>query len=242
MRSSIFAVAALTLSGCFARAELACRDCAIVRVEQPAPPPTAEGHLAVVVLLHGAFGFGSEWTPIRSALAKRPELAWWVFSWPGPFGGDVHARAEAFRIALQATVSQLPSTAHDVLVLAHSAGGAVADYAARRLVVPDGVTVHVALLDSARISLAKYHATQKVDTPMGVSLDTTQDATPEVPRGVVVDDYRAGNPPKHGSAERTFPPEVGVLSPRGEHVHWLGKVTHGGAVGLAGLPLIEALP
>lgn len=232
---------ALALSGCFARAELTCRDCAIVRFERPAPPAVVEGQRAVVVLLHGAFGFGTEWSPIRRALAERPELSWWVFSWPGPFGGDVHARAEAFRVALQATVSSLPSSAHDVLVLAHSAGGAVADYAARRLVVPDGVTVHVALLDSARISLASYHATHTIDTPMGFSLDTTQDATPEVPRGVVVEDYRAGFPPQHGPPERKFPPEVGVLSPRGEHVHWLGDVTHGGAVGRAGLPLIEAL-
>ncbi len=236
------ALVAVLLSGCFSRAELACRDCAIVRVEQPAPPPVPEGRRAVVVLLHGAFGFGSEWNPIRRALAERPELAWWVFSWPGPFGGDVPARADAFRVALQATVSSLPSTARDVLVLAHSAGGGVADYAARRLVVPDGVTVHVALLDSARISDANYHATQVIDTPLGISLDTRQDPTPPVPRGVVIDDFRAGTAPLHGTGERTFPPEIGVLPPLGEHVHWLGKVTHGGAVAKAGMPLVDALP
>ena len=232
----------LALSGCFARAEWTCSDCALVGGNRPRPPAVAEGQTAVVVLLHGAFGFGSEWRPIRRALATRPELSSWVYTWPGPFGGDMHAQAEAFHAALQAQVSSLPASAHHVLVLAHSAGGAVADYAARKLVVPDGVTVQVALLDAPRLSVASYHVTQAVDTPLGFSLDTTKDPTPDVPTGVVIGDYRAGMAPRQGSAGTDLPAQTGASSTHSARVYWLGKVSHGGAVGLAGLPLIEALP
>ena len=202
-----------------------------------------EGKRALVVLLHGAFGFGSEWLPITRALETRPDLGSWAFVWPGPFGGEPPRSAEAFRVALQRALDSLPSTAHEVLVLAHSAGGAVADYAARHVRVPSGVKLHIALLDSARISVAPYKVGQQVDTPLGFALGTTQDPVPEIPPDVDIVDYRANDPPRGGRvAVNHWPSEVGVVAIRGEKVVYLGsKVTHGGSVALVGLPLLERL-
>jgi pimeloyl-ACP methyl ester carboxylesterase len=238
--------AALTLllgAGCFNHAEDACRGCAVVSWKEPSPPPTAAGKTALVVLLHGAFGFGGEWTPILEALDRRPEIAYWVFSWPGPFGGKPPNRAEAFRHALQASLDLLPPTIREVLVLAHSAGGPVAEYAGRRARVPPGVRVHIALLDASRISMAPYQRIESIDTPLGFALGETQQPDPPLPTGVVVDDYRAADPPHHRfDPDRARPAEIGTVSPNGEHIHYLGRhVTHGGSVALAGLPLIDQL-
>jgi hypothetical protein len=58
---------------------------------------------------------------------------------------------------------------------------------------------------------------------------------------VIVDDYRAGVRPHH-DLDRARPAEIGTVSATGEHVHYLGRhVSHGGAVALAGLPLIDQL-
>ncbi len=185
-----------------------------------------------MVLLHGAFGFGAEWDPILVALRQRPELAFYAFAWPGPFGGRPPSRAEAFRIALQTTLSSLPSTAHEVLVLAHSAGGPVAEYAARRLVVPQGVQVRIALLDAVRVSMSPEIRSERIDTPLGTSFGATQAPEPPIATGVAIGDYRASNPPRRAVAES-----------KGARVTYLGrKVTHGGSVALVGLPLIDRLP
>lgn len=242
------AVVLLTVSlgsaGCFNYVEDYCRGCTIVRHDAPTPPRIAEDKRALVVLLHGAFGFGSEWAPVKRALDARPELAYYAFAWPGPFGGDVPRRAEAFRVALQHSVSNLPPSVHEVLLLAHSAGGAVADYAARRLSVPDGVKVHVALLDAARISVAPYQSSKQVDTPLGFAIGTTQEPTPAIPAGVDIGDYRANDPPRPRARDLSGlrPKEIGVVTATGETVVYLGrKVTHGGSVALVSLPLIDRL-
>jgi len=230
-------------SGCFVHAEDACKGCIVVPWRNPAPPRTPAGKKALVILLHGAFGFGSEWVPILAALDRRPELAYFAFSWPGPFGGRPTDRAEAFRVTLQAAVSSLPESAREVLVLAHSAGGPVAEYAARRLVVPPYVSVHIALLDAAHISMAPYKRVDTVDTPLGIALGETQQPSPPLPPGVDVDDFRASDPPRHAHTASARPQEIGVTQSSDETIYYLGrKVTHGGSVGLAGLPLIEKLP
>jgi pimeloyl-ACP methyl ester carboxylesterase len=231
---AIVCLAACLHLGCFARVDSHCAGCAIVEFRRPQPPPIAEGQRALVVLLHGAFGFGPEWEPILRALHARPELSFWVFAWPGPFGGKPPSRAEAFRVALQRSVSSLPSSVHDVVVLAHSAGGPVAEYAARRLVVPFGVRVRVALLDAVRLTMSPEIRTEHIDTPLGTSLGATVAPEPAVPTGVVLEEYRAGEPARH---------ELGMNEvANGAHVTYLGrKVTHGGSVGLAGLPLIKGL-
>lgn len=220
------------LGGCFTHVEGHCASCAIVDYEQPRPPAFADGKTAVVVLLHGAFGFGTEWDPILSALRERPELGFYAFAWPGPFGGKPPSRAEAFRVALQATIDGLPPSAHEVLVLSHSAGGPLAEYAARRLRVPEGAHVRIALLDAVRVSMAPEVRSERIDTPLGTAIGSTPAPEPPIPTGVVVDAYRASNPPRVREQEEN-----------GASVTYLGrKVTHGGAVGLAGLPLIAALP
>ena len=240
----LLAIAVFHCGGCFNYIEDYCKGCTIVRHDAPTPPPIPEGKRALVVLLHGAFGFGSEWTPIRDAIEARPELASYAFAWPGPFGGDVPRRAEAFRVAFQRSLDNLGPSVHEVLLLAHSAGGPVADYAARRIRVPEGVKVHVALLDAARISVAPYKMGKQVDTPLGFALDITQEPVPAIPAGVDIGDYRANDPPRPGARDlgHLRPKEIGVVAPTGETVVYLGRrVTHGGSVALVGLPLIDKL-
>lgn len=247
-RAALACTLALTAlwSGCFVHAEDGCKGCAIVPWRSPMPPRTPAGKTALVILLHGAFGFGSEWVPILAALDRRPELAYFAFAWPGPFGGRTTDRAEAFRVTLQAAVSSLPESTREVLVLAHSAGGAVAEYAARRLVVPPYVRVHIALLDASHVSMAPYKRVDTVDTPLGIAIGETQQPSPPLPPRVDVEDFRASDPPRHPSTSSTSsarPQEIGITQSSDEKIYYLGrKVTHGGSVGLAGLPLIEKLP
>jgi pimeloyl-ACP methyl ester carboxylesterase len=238
------ALVAISVAGCFAHAEDRCRGCAIVRYDSPEAPFVPDGKRGLVVLLHGAFGFGSEWDPIRAALDRRPDLAWFAFSWPGPFGGRPPDRAEAFRRTLQDALQRLPPSTTEVLVLAHSAGGPIAEFAARRLVVPQGVHVHVALLDASRVSMARYQPVESIDTPLGLPVGATHPPTPPLPARVDVSDYRANDPPKKAYAlvEAARPREISIVAPTGERIYYLGrKVSHGGSVAVAGLPLIERL-
>lgn len=234
----------LATAGCFVHADEACRGCAIVHHAEPMPPAVPAGQRGLVVLLHGAFGFGPEWRPVLAALAKRPELSFFAFDWPGPFGNKVPTRAEELRITLQAAIDKLPESAREVLVLAHSAGGSLAEFAARRLVVPPGVRVHIALLDAARLNLAPYTVSPEIDTPLGMALSTIQEEAPPIPPGVDIGDYRANDPPRRPRTATSVqaPSEIGFLSSEGEHVTYLGRrVSHGASVGLVALPLLERL-
>jgi hypothetical protein len=236
-------VAALGASGCFHALEAQCGGCVVARAASD-PPPVGPGKTGLVVVVHGAYGLGREWLPIRGALLGRPDLAHFVFVWRGPRGAGMRDPGEALRTLLQASLDRLPIETRDVLVLAHSAGGPVAEYAARRLVVPEGVRVEIALLDPARTTLATYQPVEPIETPLdGAGPFAARVAPPPLPAAVAIREYRAGTllGKLLAALDRVRPVQSDVRDPRKERVTLGDKVGHGAAVAVAGLPLIERL-
>jgi pimeloyl-ACP methyl ester carboxylesterase len=213
------AIAAFAASGCWYHIEEYCPGCTTVDYKQTAVPAPAMGTDTQVVLVHGAFGFGDEWLPVVAALRQTPGLAFFAWSWPGPFRNPPRAAA-ALLAELQALVDQLPPTVEEVLVLAHSAGGLLCNLAVRQLRVPPGRKVTVALLDPAlRPTLAKRQA--YLPLPAGVSMTI----------------YFAQDPPKSAAKPLSPDPATATDLPR----EYVGSVGHNEMVAKVVLPMLAAL-
>ena len=101
---------------------------------------------AFVVIVPGGFGFGDEWKETVEALRAREDLDFAVF-WTRGVSGDPSRMAERLAGTLQAALARLPDTANEVVVIGHSFGGLIADYAARDVAVPDGKRLRVWAID-----------------------------------------------------------------------------------------------
>ena len=145
--ASLVALAAAT-GGCWYHVEDYCPRCAIVDHDHSAVPPTAPGTKTEVVLVHGSFGFGPEWGPVVDAVRQSPGFDLVAWKWPGPFRTPKRD-ALALRAEIQSLLDGLPLQVDEVIVLAHSAGGLIANLAIRGLDVKAGRHVTVALLDPA---------------------------------------------------------------------------------------------
>ena len=166
---------------------------------------------SLVVLVHGAFGFGPEWDPIVAKLRQngQPFVA---FEWRGPFH-DLTGAVVDLGTLLQRALDEAPG-AREILVLAHSAGGPLATRAALSLRVREGSRVFIAELDSPSFMTGRPFFRTRIS------------ASPEMPPGVERTLYRARGTPK------LVPPHTVYLG------RW---VSHGHSVALAGLPLVEDL-
>lgn len=152
---------ALALSGCIGRVADHCSGCAVVRESHPAAVTTQKR--ALVVLVHGAFGFGSEWDPVVAELRNSPDVAFVVFEWRGPFHELSGAVLDLQTVVQRALVDSPQLT--EVLVLAHSAGGPLATRAALGLQVPAGKRVRVVEIDSPNLNGPPVFHTRKKDLP-----------------------------------------------------------------------------
>ena len=65
------ALLSILAAGCWNSVDEHCRRCTIVRERAPRLAPAPPATHAVVILVHGAFGFGREWTTVRGALAEH---------------------------------------------------------------------------------------------------------------------------------------------------------------------------
>jgi pimeloyl-ACP methyl ester carboxylesterase len=201
-------------SGCWSYIEDHCPGCTIfVEARRGKPPPrvSPQGGRVVVVLVHGAFGFGPEWAEVTQRLrdTHTPCLA---FSWRGPW----HELDQTVRDLSMTLQAQLDADyeLETLLVLGHSAGGPLAQRAARYLRVPPGRHVEVVELDSPTfMNGAPFYAT-RLDGPM--------------PPGVEIVRYLARPRPKQ--------------APDDPHLHYLGRgVSHQRSVPLASLPILDRL-
>jgi hypothetical protein len=138
-------VAFLLCAGCVGRVADHCPNCVVIREGKPAAISVGEAR-ALVVLVHGAYGFGDEWKPIVDALRGAPEIAFFAFEWRGPFH-PLDAAAGELQASIQGALDHFPSLT-EVLVLAHSAGGPLGTRAVLGLRVPAGKRVRVAEIDS----------------------------------------------------------------------------------------------
>jgi len=204
------------IGGCMNRVADHCSSCAVVKEATRLPPEMVrDDKRSLVVLVHGAFGFGSEWEPVVAALRDSPQAAFVVFEWRGPFH-DLTGTSADLAALVQRALDQTPSPS-EVLVLAHSAGGPLATRAALRLRVPEGKHVMLAEIDSPTFMKGRPFFAERIG------------AEPEMPIGVERIVYLARNPPKTPPARTAA------------RVYLGSSVSHNQAVALAGLPLVAKL-
>lgn len=223
-------VALVALGGCWTYVEDNCRGCVVVRDRAATVPTLPAGTRAVVILVHGAFGFGSEWRPVVDAARGKRHVALIAFAWEGPWTRKPTLAADALLRLVQGVVDAAPP-ATKVLVIAHSAGGALARYVAAKLRVPAGrPRVTIASIAGADVNVAAWHAEEKVDTPLGLAMGGAQEPIGPVADGVDYTEYDTAD------RDPAWTPHDGV------HKVWLGKhVGHLPSVRLAGVPLVDAL-
>jgi pimeloyl-ACP methyl ester carboxylesterase len=214
----------VAVSGCFNRVADHCPGCTIVSRGTAAPPALPEGTRARVVLIGGGFGFGDEWRPVIAAL-RDARVNFWVFSWPGPFQQSAENGQALVRLLQQDLDRQ--SSLVRLVVMAHSAGGMLANWAVRQLRVPGGREVFLASIDAGGdINFSPFVQEERVNTPMGMAMGGNRNPIPEIPPGVTIVNYRAIDPPP---------------SPAPDSVYLGKKVTHDESVALTALPLLRAL-
>jgi pimeloyl-ACP methyl ester carboxylesterase len=252
-------VLAIALGGCWNAVEEHCRRCTIVRdgvirttPELPSMPPLGDQTRVVLILVHGAFGFGHEWDAVVKAAQARPEVALVAFAWPGPWTRKPSLPAEALRALVQEAIDGAPPGA-EVLVIGHSAGGALAKYAAEHVRVGvvggsggsvgvGGSGVGGGVVDAAarrvrvvsvaapaNMNLAPFVPERAVNTPLGMAIGGKQAPPGPIAAGVDFTAYATEDAPA-----RPPPPE-----PRLRRV-WLGAhAGHQRSLALAALPLLR---
>jgi hypothetical protein len=224
--AAVAPAAGLLAGGCFNQVQEHCPACLVIDARAPKMPPL-EPRRSVVVLVPGALGFGDEWEPVVATLRRSPNVEFFVLAWPGPWK-DPSRPARLLLAVLQNVLDHAPPTVRELLVLAHSAGGMLGDYAARRLRVPPGRHVRLATIAAPPgINVAPFVVEEAVNTPLGLAMGGTQEAEPAIPPGVEIVEYRTEDAPPTGRS-----PQVVYLGARAGHNR---------AVALAALPLIFAI-
>lgn len=222
---------ALVVAGCWNAVDVHCPRCAIVSERAPTMPPVRPDTSAIVILVHGAFGFGEEWRAVVDAVRARPHTALAAFAWGGPWTRKPSLAAEALRRMIQAAIDEAPPRAK-ILVIAHSAGGALTSYAGEHLRVRPGVRVEIlSIAAPAGMNLSPYAPEREVDTPLGFAVGGAQAPLGPIAPGVEYVEYETADPPPHPSPAR-----------RGVRRVYLGaRVGHNESVRLAALPVVGAL-
>src|SRR5205807_2568967 len=107
-RIPLLLLCALGAGGCSNAVEDGCRGCLVVSERAPLLPPLSASTRAVVVLVHGAFGFGAEWGPVVEAVRARPRTSLVAFAWGGPWTRKPSLPAEALLRIVQHAVDEAP--------------------------------------------------------------------------------------------------------------------------------------
>jgi len=219
------------LAGCWNAVDAHCPGCAIVSERAPATPAVQPDTRAIVILVHGAFGFGDEWRPVVEAVRARPRTALLAFAWRGPWTRKPSLAAESLRRLVQRAIDDAPPRAQ-ILVIAHSAGGALTSYAAERLRVPPGRRVRILSIAAPDgMNLSPYRPEREVDTPLGFAVGGEQAPPGPIAPGVDYVEYETADAPAHPAVARS-----GV-----RRVYLGARVGHNESVRVAALPVVGAL-
>ena len=103
--------AAVVVAGCWNAVASHCSGCVIVSERAPALPRIARDSSAVVILVHGAFGFGDEWRGVVDAVRARPKTMMLAFAWSGPWTRKPSLAAEALLAVVQRAIDDAPPQA-----------------------------------------------------------------------------------------------------------------------------------
>jgi len=225
--ASILASAA----GCWNAVDAHCARCAVVSERAPRLPAVRPDTRAVVILVHGAFGFGDEWREVVDTVRARPRTALVAFSWGGPWTRKPSLAAEALLRITQHAIDDSPPGA-EILVIAHSAGGALTSYAGEHLRVPPGRRVRILSIAAPEgMNLAPYAPEREVDTPLGFAVGGEQPPPGPIAHGVEYTEYVTADAPAHPP-----PPRAGV-----RRVYLGARVGHVESVRVAALPIVRRL-
>ena len=230
LRLALLLLLALT-AGCFHHVADYCTGCQVIDSTRlpPRPPTVPRGKRAVVILVHGAFGFGDEWAPVVAALRAAPEIHFVAFAWRGPWTRPDLA-AHALTNLTQAYLDSAPPRTQQVLIIAHSAGGIIASYAVRHARVPDGR--HLSLAKVAAFSLPlrlDMDYERRINTPLGYAVGGTAKPIGDVPTGAEIVEYLTQD-------EHPLKPDA----LEGRAVFLGHDAGHNRVLGRVGLPLIAA--
>jgi pimeloyl-ACP methyl ester carboxylesterase len=223
--------AALGVGGCWNAVDTHCGGCVIVSERAPALPPLKPSTRAVVILVHGAFGFGDEWRGVVAAVRARPKTAMVAFAWGGPWTRKPSLAAEALLRVVQRAIDDAPAHAQ-ILVIAHSAGGALTSFVGERLRVPAGRRVKILSIAAPEgMNLSPYRPEREVDTPLGFAIGGEQEPLGPIAPGVEYVEYATADAPAQAPPAR----------PGVRRVYLGARVGHNESVGLAALPALHAL-
>jgi hypothetical protein len=227
----------VALGGCWNLIVTHCPECTIVSDRAPLLPRLRPDTRVVVIIVHGAFGFGDEWRQVVETVHAHPHSELIAFSWSGPWTRKPSLAAEALRRLVQRAVDEAPPRA-EILVLGHSAGGALTAYVGERLRVPNGRRVRlISIAAPEGMNLSPYRPEYDVDTPLGFAVGGEQAPPRPIAPGVEYVEYITDDPPP--------PPLPGSPPPRvrpGVRRVYLGHhVRHTESVGVAALPIVRAL-
>ncbi|HEY2746586.1 MAG TPA: alpha/beta fold hydrolase [Polyangia bacterium] len=227
----VAALGVAVVGGCWNAVEVHCPRCAIVSERAPVLPPIVPETTAVVILVHGAFGFGEEWRAVVDAVRARPHTVMAAFAWGGPWTRKPSLAAVALGRIVQAAIDEAPPHAK-ILVIAHSAGGALTSYVGEHLRTRLGQPVEILSIAAPEgMNLSPYAPEREVDTPLGFAVGGKQAPLGPMATGVEYVEYATADPPQHPP-----PPRAGV-----RRVYLGARVGHNESVRLAALPVVNAL-
>lgn len=238
MTTSIRAAAVVTLlalSACWHEVADTCRSCRVVDLLNPRPFAVGPRGRALVVLVHGAFGFGDEWNPILQRARAHRELDVVAVAWRGPWRSPRRA-ARALLSLVQTALDRAPSSSVEVLVIAHSAGGLITDYMMRRIRIPPGRHVSAALVATPELRpIDDGPLEDAADTPLGLPLGRERAPVPALPYGVDAVEYRTEDAPTSAAA-------VAADAERPIRRVYMGAhAGHNAVLGVVGTRLLDAL-
>ena len=188
-------------AGCWSSVEANCRGCRVVDASTGPPALTLRADTrTLVVLVHGAFGFGSEWAPVLDALRAAPATEFVAYRWPGGWGG-LYGPAGRLAAVLQRALDDAPPTLTEVLVVAHSAGGVITQIAAGALRVRPGLRLTVVSVAApSYLRIEPFADAPEVNTPLGFAITDSRVNVEGVrldrnlPPRVAVHDYVVADP------------------------------------------------
>jgi pimeloyl-ACP methyl ester carboxylesterase len=220
-------------SGCWHDVADHCPGCLILSEHTLTPLPTLPSATpAIVILVHGAFGFGNEWRPVVAEARRHSDVLLAAFAWSGPFSRKPSLPAEMLRKTVQQAIDQAPP-ATEVVVIAHSAGGALTAYVAPRLRVPATRQVRILSIAGAdTMRVAPFVPDERVNTPLGFAVGGEQPDQRVLAPGVEYVEYVNTDPPRVPSPPRLV----------GARRVYLGKaVGHNASIAVVALPLLRGL-
>lgn len=225
-RCALLGALVLSASDCWYSVEQYCAECQRVAHTQVHIPAVTPGTHTEVVLIHGAFGFGPEWTPVVESLRQTPGVDFFAWSWPGPVPFANPPRdAQLLAAELQVLIDQLPPSVEEIVVLAHSAGAGLANYAARQLQRTLRRRILVALLDPVLWPMLSLWPALRQPA-----------LYPPAPAGVAMTVYIAREPRALDSDRQ---PGDAATTADLPHVY-VGNIGHGSVVARIALPLLAA--